>query len=106
MNGATSWMVSSTSCSGVLRCSSIQLTPSAAYSAFDNESRRRMERWLDVLAKEGALVTGDIEAHASFLNTVLNGLSLERAVPLDGPIVQRETTTLYAAVDAILHKPS
>ncbi|KZF03054.1 MULTISPECIES: TetR/AcrR family transcriptional regulator [unclassified Rhodococcus (in: high G+C Gram-positive bacteria)] len=77
----------------------------AAYSSFVNEGQRRMERWLNVLAEEGALLTDDVEGYARFLNTVLNGLSLERAAPIDGPIVQRETATLYAAVDAILRRP-
>lgn len=73
-----------------------------AYKAFTDEALHRVERWLTVLAAEGALVSEDVETHARFLNTLLNGLSLERAVPIDGPIVQQETTTLYAAVDAIL----
>ncbi|MFJ6262897.1 TetR/AcrR family transcriptional regulator [Rhodococcus erythropolis] len=77
----------------------------AAYKAFADEALHRVERWLSVLAEEGALVSDDVEAHARFLNTLLNGLSLERAVPIDGPIVQRETATLYAAVDAILRDP-
>lgn len=76
-----------------------------AYKAFADEALHRVEHWLTVLAEEGALVSDDVEAHARFLNTLLNGLSLERAVPIDGPIVQQETTTLYAAVDAILRDP-
>ncbi|MFD4369959.1 TetR/AcrR family transcriptional regulator [Rhodococcus sp. NPDC058521] len=72
-----------------------------AYVAMVNEGQRRVEHWLGLLAKEG-VVSGDIAQHAAFLNVVLSGLSLERALPADQSILERETAALYTAVDAIL----
>jgi hypothetical protein len=37
-----------------------------------------------------------------FLLTVLNGLSIERALPADDSILKSETETLYMAVDCVL----
>lgn len=73
-----------------------------AYSAMVAEGQNRVERWLTTLAEEGALAVDDIERGARFLNTVLNALSLERALPTDAPILQRENEVLYFAVDSVL----
>ncbi|MGX6511701.1 TetR family transcriptional regulator [Rhodococcus sp. SJ-2] len=73
-----------------------------AYLAMTSEGQRRVEHWLTLLAKEGALPEGDIVAHSRFLNTVLNGLSIERALPADHSVVEREIEILYIAVDSIL----
>ncbi|NIL74803.1 hypothetical protein RhoFasB10_00894 [Rhodococcus sp. B10] len=77
----------------------------AAYQAMTAEGLRRMEHWLTVLADEGALVDGDIGQQVNFLNAVVNGISIERALPADSSILDRETSTLYMAVDAIV-KPT
>ncbi|WP_307872652.1 TetR/AcrR family transcriptional regulator [Paractinoplanes ovalisporus] len=74
----------------------------ARYQAFEREGQRRVESWLAVLAREGVLPEGDNTRRARFLNTVLNGLSIERALPADDTILKAETETLYAAVDAVL----
>jgi AcrR family transcriptional regulator len=74
----------------------------AAYLAIEREVRRRVEYWLTVLTKEGALPEGDNTPRARFLLTVINGLCLERALPAEDSILQSETDTLYTAVDCLL----
>lgn len=74
----------------------------AAYRAIESEVHRRVEYWLTVLADEGALADGDNEQRARFLITVLNGLSIERALPGEGSVLATETATLNAAVDHVL----
>lgn len=73
-----------------------------AYLAMDREGQRRVESWLAVLTREGALPDGDNTRRARFLMTVLNGLATERALPADDSILQSETETLYMAVDCVL----
>ncbi|WP_229704961.1 TetR/AcrR family transcriptional regulator [Williamsia phyllosphaerae] len=77
----------------------------ASYAAIVDEGRRRVEHWLTVLDKEGVRVDGDLGQQATFLNTVLNGLWLDRAVPFDDSVLHSETATLYYAVDAVLKRP-
>ncbi|GAC67857.1 TetR/AcrR family transcriptional regulator [Gordonia soli] len=74
----------------------------AAYLTMAAEGTRRMEHWLTVLDEEGALVPGDVRQHANFLNAVVNGVSIERALPTETSVLERETATLYQAVDAVL----
>lgn len=74
----------------------------AAYLAIEREARRRVEYWLTVLTNEGALAEGDNSRRARFLVTVLNGLSIERALPAKESILTTETETLHAAVDHVL----
>ena len=74
----------------------------AAYLAIEREARRRVEYWLTVLRNEGALADGDNSRRAGFLVTVLNGLSIARALPSDESILATETETLHAAVDHVL----
>ena len=73
-----------------------------AYAAIEREGRRRVEFWLTVLTEEGALAAGDNSRRARFLLSLLNGLSLERALPAEGSVLQAENDTLYLAVDAVL----
>ncbi|MFI7016614.1 TetR/AcrR family transcriptional regulator [Streptomyces sp. NPDC050164] len=74
----------------------------AAYLAIEREGQRRIEYWLTILTNEGALAQGDNTRRARFLLTVLNGLSIERALPSDESILTAETETLYTAVDCVL----
>jgi len=74
----------------------------AAYLAIDREAQRRVEYWLTVLSGEGALAEGDNPRRARFLVTVLNGLSIARALPSEDSILATETETLHAAVDHVL----
>ncbi|GAA1956967.1 helix-turn-helix domain-containing protein [Amycolatopsis minnesotensis] len=74
----------------------------AAYLAIEREAQRRVEYWLTVLGDEGALADGDNARRARFLVTVLNGLSIARALPAGDSILATETETLHAAVDHVL----
>lgn len=74
----------------------------AAYLAIERESQRRVEYWLTVLTKEGAVAEGDLGQQARFLLTVVNGLSLERVMPADESLLARETATLQLAVASVL----
>ncbi|MEU8635462.1 helix-turn-helix domain-containing protein [Amycolatopsis sp. NPDC048633] len=74
----------------------------AAYLAIEREGQRRVEYWLTVLSTEGALAEGDNGRRARFLMTVLNGLSIARALPSEESILATETETLHAAVDHVL----
>ncbi|MFI2714406.1 TetR/AcrR family transcriptional regulator [Micromonospora sp. NPDC018662] len=73
-----------------------------AYLALEREGGRRVEYWLTVLAEEGALPEEDHARRVKFLLTVLNGLSIERALPAEDSILKSETETLYTAVDCVL----
>ncbi|GII81816.1 hypothetical protein Sru01_67980 [Sphaerisporangium rufum] len=61
----------------------------------------RIERWLAVLAGEGAVPADDVERRARFLATVLNGLLTERALPADAGRLRFETDTLRMAAEAV-----
>lgn len=73
------------------------------YLAVQRDGQRRVESWLQALADEGALTdASSIPRSARFLNTVLDGLALERALPSEDSLAQLETETLYIAADAVL----
>jgi AcrR family transcriptional regulator len=74
----------------------------AAYLAHEQAGMRRIEYWLTVLVEEGALPRQDHTRAVRFLSTVLDGLSIERALPAGESILRTETETLYTAVDAVL----
>lgn len=74
----------------------------SSYLSIEREGLRRVEHWIGVLAKEGVVADGDIEVQARYLNTVLTGLSLDRALPAAESLLEKETATLYYAVDSIL----
>lgn len=74
-----------------------------AYLAMQRDGQRRMEGWLGTLAEEvGTLPVADIPRRARHLGTVLNGLALERALPAEDSLAQRESEALYAAADMAL----
>lgn len=78
----------------------------SGYLAYAREGQRRIEYWLGELTAEGVLAPGDNARRGRFLSTVLNGLSIERALPSDDTILAHETEALYAAVDSVLASPS
>jgi AcrR family transcriptional regulator len=84
----------------------VEAAPSASavesYLALESSARRRIESWLAALAEEGALVDGDREAQARFLATLVNGLAVERALPMDAAAAAAEATTLRLAVSAVV----
>ncbi|SNT29232.1 TetR/AcrR family transcriptional regulator [Rhodococcoides kyotonense] len=75
------------------------------YTAMSNEGLSRMEHWLTVLDKEGVVADGDVAKQAGFLNAVITGISIERALPGDLSALERENAILYTAVDAVLKSP-
>lgn len=74
----------------------------AGYLAIERQMQHRVEHWLSVLADEGALADGDNAQRARFLLTVVNGLSVERALPSSASLLASETATLFTAVDSVL----
>ncbi|MFW0785196.1 helix-turn-helix domain-containing protein [Gordonia sp. CPCC 206044] len=72
------------------------------YLGYERESMRRVQYWLSVLADEGVAIVHDRTTSARFLLTVLNGLSVERAMPTGESRLKNETETLYTAVDFVL----
>lgn len=64
--------------------------------------QHRVEHWLSVLADEGTLPDGDNAQRAKFLLTMINGLSVERALPGSESVLASESATLYTAVDSVL----
>ena len=73
-----------------------------AFLALERLAVHRVEGWLASLSEDGALSTSDLERHARFLLTVVNGLSLERALPGAQARVTSEGETLRFAVSAVL----
>jgi hypothetical protein len=77
----------------------------AGYVALEREALHRIEAWLVMLEEEGALSPGDNAARARFLLTVVDGLSIERALAASGERIEGERATLAFAVDAVLARP-
>jgi hypothetical protein len=73
-----------------------------AYLSYERAYAERITHWLNTLDDEGAVLPRDRAKDVRFLLTVLNGLSMERALPYSDSVLQSETETLYTAVDAIL----
>lgn len=73
-----------------------------SYRAMMESGRLRVEHWLSVLAEEGYLAESEVAASARLLNTVLDGLSLRRALPGTGDILAAETQVLRHAVESAL----
>ncbi|MFW6597043.1 TetR/AcrR family transcriptional regulator [Propionibacteriaceae bacterium Y2011] len=73
----------------------------AAFHALTVQGRRRVQYWLTVLVDEGALAPGDNVRREQFLNTVLSGLSLARALPTDDSILTTEAAMVQIAVDCV-----
>jgi AcrR family transcriptional regulator len=77
---------------------------SHAFLALEQLSVHRVMRWLSALRDDGALAPGELEHHARFLLTVLNGLLTERALPGDLARLEFEERTLTAATSAVLRQ--
>lgn len=76
------------------------------YLAFSAAGLRRMEHWLGVLEKEGALPSGDNTQRAAYLNVVLDGLSIARALPTDAARIRSETDVLQHAISMLFTAPA
>lgn len=73
-----------------------------AYFAVMEEGLRRIEGWLTTLAAEGELAPDSVAERAHFLGTVLNGLTMQRALPSPDNALALEEQTLRFAVRAAL----
>lgn len=72
------------------------------YLRLAEEPQRRVESWLAILEAEGALATGDNRRRAWFLLTVIDGLSIQRALPTSDATLEIESAVLHDAVAAVL----
>lgn len=75
-----------------------------AFLALERLTVRRIARWLGVLRDEGALESADLDGPARYLNTLVNGLALERALPGDRERLAFEAQTLRTAVGGIVRR--
>lgn len=74
----------------------------AGYLRLAEEPQRRVESWLALLEAEGTLAPGDNRRGAWLLLTVIDGLSIHRALPaVDSPL-EVETTVLRDAIASVL----
>lgn len=73
----------------------------AAYEVLVAQAERRVGAWLAILEEEGALPPGDNARRTDLLLTVVDGLSIARALPPNDARLEDEATTLGFAVDAI-----
>ena len=73
----------------------------AAYDVLVDHAERRIRAWLAILEEEGVLPPGDNVRRTDFLLTVVDGLSIARALPPSDQRLEDETKTLGFAVDAV-----
>jgi len=73
----------------------------AAYDVLVEHAERRIQAWLAILEEEGVLSPGDNARRSDFLLTVVDGLSIARALPPNDQRLEDETKTLAFAVDAV-----
>ncbi|MDP3949322.1 TetR family transcriptional regulator [Microbacterium sp.] len=78
----------------------------AAYDVLVEHAERRIRAWLAILEEEGVLLPGDNARRSDFLLTVVDGLSIARALPPSDQRLEDETKTLGFAVDAVFDVPS
>lgn len=77
----------------------------AAYEVLVEQAERRVKAWLAILEEEGVLLPGDNARRSDFLLTVVDGLSIARALPPNDQRLEEETKTLGFAVDAVFEVP-
>lgn len=82
--------------------SSLSADDEATFFALERLGSHVIERWLSILADEGSASPAGIEQSARFLNTVVSGLSTERALPGSAARLPFETATLTIAAGAVL----
>lgn len=78
----------------------------AGYDVLVEQAMRRVAAWLTILEDEGVLPPGDTARRADFLLTVIDGLSIARALPPSDTRLEEETKTLAFAVDAVFEVTS
>ena len=75
------------------------------FVALVHQTRTRVESWLEILEREGALPTGERQLRARYLLVVLDGLAVARSLPDTALPPQDEETLLRAAARTVLHMP-
>lgn len=73
----------------------------AGYQVLVAQAERRVGAWLAILEEEGALPPGDNARRSDLLLTVVDGLSITRALPTTGSRIEEETATLGFVIDAV-----
>ncbi|MGO1921033.1 MAG: TetR/AcrR family transcriptional regulator [Microbacterium sp.] len=73
----------------------------AGYALLVDQAERRVRAWLAILEDEGVLPPGDNARRTDFLLTVVDGLSITRALPPDETRLEDEIATLGFTVDAV-----
>ena len=75
------------------------------YDVLQVQAERRVGAWLAILEEEGALVPGDTAHRVHLLLTVIDGLSIARALPRRSTHLEDEASTLARTVDAVFDLP-
>ena len=78
----------------------------AGYELIVAQAERRVGAWLAILEAEGALAPGDTVRRIHLLLTVVDGLSIERALPHRADYLEQQAATLAFAVDAVFDLPA
>ena len=73
----------------------------AGYAVLVDQAERRVRAWLAILEDEGVLPPGDNARRTDLLLTVVDGLSITRALPPDETRLEDEIATLGFTVDAV-----
>lgn len=77
----------------------------AGYEVLEAQAGRRVGAWLAILEQEGVLAPGDTARRTHLLLTVVDGLSIARALPRRRTHLEDEAATLARAVDAVFDVP-
>ncbi len=73
----------------------------AGYDVLVDQAERRIKAWLAILEEEGVLAPGDSDTRSDFLLTLVDGLSIARALPPTDQRFEEEIRMLAFAVDAV-----
>lgn len=73
----------------------------AGYEVLVTQAERRVGAWLAILEDEGVLTPGDNARRSDFLLTMVDGLSIARALPPSDTRLEDEAAALGFAVDAV-----
>lgn len=73
----------------------------AGYQVLVSQADRRVGAWLAILEEEGVLPPGDNARRSHLLLTVVDGLSIARAMPAGDTSFEDEAATIGFAVDAV-----
>ncbi|MBM9469475.1 TetR/AcrR family transcriptional regulator [Nakamurella leprariae] len=76
-----------------------------AWGAAATRARERGTTWLELLREEGVLAEGSVRGHTDFLLTVVDGISVSRAVPFERLDPDQERGVLDTAIRSVLRTP-